>query len=285
MTKLRQAYLMLVLAGLAWGATPLLTAIARLDLLQLAFQRSLFSLLFLSLALLGRSKKILRIIKEDWKEQLAPGVYCAVSAITFVMACAKTSPAHVYLLYYMFPVYTLLIDCFSKRKLPEAFQLGLIAASILGLTLMIGSESSERNMLFGDLLAFASGLTYAGYINYGQRLKSDEHSLGAILIGLVIVLVPLGYLVIRSNHSLVSETWTQFGAMAIMGLLLSLALFGWGNAVRHVPGHIAAPVVMIEAPIGTLLMWAIMDQPITVVSLIGGVIVLTSATLLILKVR
>lgn len=271
----------LVLGGIAIGCSPVLVRLSELGAVSTAFWR--IALALLPLLLMFRSAAVGSAdtgTASTWRQKLLaalPGVFLGAELATWHISLHMTSVANATLLINMTPISVALLGWILFRTpTSRMFLIGLILAVIGVVVLKGGPASVGSGSVAGDAVALAGSFIYAGYF---------------LVLGRV-----------RDRFSTVTVMWWSTLAAALTVLpfaiflepqFLPLTLFGWGVvlalawichaggqglitfALAWLPPTFSALTLLIQPIVAALLAWVVLNEPLSVTQVVGGLIVLT----------
>ena len=117
------------------------------------------------------------IPREDGKKFLLFGLITALHFLFYIASLAFTTIAHSLAIVYTAPIFvTLFSAIFLKEPIPRRKWLGILV-TVLGIAILAGFQPNfTRRMLFGDLLALGSAITF-GFYSIAGRSQRHHHSL------------------------------------------------------------------------------------------------------------
>ena len=185
----------------------------------------------------------------------------------FTVANKLTTAANAIVLQFTAPVYVILLMALIYRQKPGREDLAACFLVLLGVVLFFVDGIRTGN-LAGNLLAVLSGVCYAGVFMMNTGEKADAISscfLGQLTAG--ILLTPL--CLRETDFSLpVMASLAALGVIQVGGAYI---LFSVG--IRNTPPVTASLITGLEPIMNPLLVAAFYGERITVLSVIGGIIV------------
>ncbi len=180
---------------------------------------------------------------------------------------------------------------FLRERLGATKILGLVAA-VLGMVL-IGWDRAQHAALLPVLLTLAGGLGWA-FGNVGSRLaaaRPEGEKVDPLHLTLWMAVVPplplfALSLVIEGPsagaHALVASFsgsgWPALAALAYTAVLATIVGSGlWTYLMSRYPASAVAPLSLLVPVVGIAASWAFLGERPTVLSLVGGVIVIVGA--------
>ena len=176
------------------------------------------------------------------------------------------------------PVFVAILSWLLLRRRPKlAFWIGL-SLSVAGcLTIMLGpvAAGSTPVTMYGNLLAIGGSVCFAAYLVTTERVRREMDTLtfnalaiaGSIVCLLVVCLVfrlPLwGY---------PGRAWASVIGLGLVSQLA--AYYALVYALGHLPATITSVGLLGQVPVTAALAWLLLGEPLTVVQLAGGAVVI-----------
>lgn len=297
----RTGYLLTVLAALSWAATSpgisyLLTNYT-VPPVTLAFWRDAL----IALACLGgigvsaavSGKGLPRLTGAELRGfALAGVVSVGIYHALFVSSIALNGAAVAIVLIYLFPAFVTLGArvIFKEAIGPSQIVALLLALAGCGLLVRIYDPAVLRVSWVGVLVGLASAMAHAGYVLFSQRAVTRHSpwlSLALTMAFGSLALMAMG-LISGGPASLVAigpgaTPWLIVAALALGPTLAGYALFTIG--LRHLPGRIASLVIIVEAPVATLMAVLLLGERLEPTQIVGMALILVAATLPGLPIR
>jgi len=297
-TTARTGYTLAVIAAIVWAATSpglsYLLEVHHAPALVLAFWRDAFvALACLGVVLATNRGRLPSISRGDLRGfaligTISVGLYHAL----FVTSIALNGAALGIVLIYLYPaIVSLGAWLLFKEQITPQQILALILA-ILGCVLLVRAYDPAvlRVNWLGVLVGVGAALGHAGYVLFSQRAVSRHSpwlslaltmSFGALTL-LVLNLVASG------APSLVTAGANPAPWLGILALALGPTLGGYAAftiSLRHIPGRIASLIMVIEAPLATLISVLLLGEQIQPIQILGMACVLLAAVLPTLPLR
>lgn len=223
-----------------------------------------------------RKNQLRSLSKRDFGLALASGAFLSLHFLTWISSLQLTSVASSVVLVATNPIFVGLgmVLIFKERLHP--LLLGGIVISIVGI-LIIGADDLNIGpaVIIGDLLAIAGAITHSGYLLIGQKLrqKTDLLTYITIVYGMAAVIL----LTMAVLSGLPFSGYTPFTYLMILLLALGPQLIGhtsYNWSLKYVTAAVVSVVILFE-PIGaSILAYFILDEALTPLKFIGGVLVL-----------
>jgi drug/metabolite transporter, DME family len=280
--------------------------------LALAFWRDAVIALFCCAGLLLFRPSLLRVTRKELLQfgltgAISIGIYHAI----WVYSIALNGAAVAIVMIYMFPTFVSIGSWLLFREPLRWTQVVALAVSLLGCALLVrlidplqtGGSAAIRFSWFGILIGLLTALTHTVYVLFSQRSvqsRSPWTSLTYTMVfGSLTLLLLLGGITLWGALSgqpaqpastgvfyLGEHDGKQWLAWLILiGIALGPTLGGYGlftATLQHLPGRIASLIVVVEAPIASLLAFWLVGERLEWPQLLGmalilGAIVLPSA--------
>jgi drug/metabolite transporter (DMT)-like permease len=145
----------------------------------------------------------------------------------------------------------------------------------IGTAVIAAPAFSAGGSLAGDALGIAAGLAFAGYLiavsAIGRRI--DGVTLSAIVT--VVSAITAATLALASHAHLTGFSSAQWSAMIALGLISQLGGYlAIGAALRRLPATAVSIGILGQGPIAVMLAIPLLHEPLMLVDVIGGSLVL-----------
>ncbi len=281
-------YLVLGVGILAISSGSILIRIAQGEgapSLAIAFWRTMLSaLIVLPFTLIGKRAEIRALPGPSWLLAALSGLLLGIHFATWISSLALTSIISSTVLVATVPIWVALA---SPIVLKEPISLGVrqgIALAIAGtivISLSAMTESSRgSNPLLGNALALAGGISAAGYLLLGRRLRPHLSLLSYTTIVYGMAGLTLLFFNLVSGTAIVGyppEVLALFVVIAIFPQLIGHSSLNW--ALSFLPAAYVA-IVAISEPVGaTILAMIIFREFPGPLVLLGSAIILAGVFL------
>ncbi|MCL2748414.1 MAG: DMT family transporter [Oscillospiraceae bacterium] len=261
----RKGPLCMVAASLCWSLGGLCIKFIPWGAMSIVGMRALLAAIVFSL--FRRSLKI----KFTWGNVLA-GACLAATTILFVFANQLTTAAAAILLQFSAPIFIILIELVLYRKKPKFSEALAVSITILGMLLFFAGNLGA-GYLPGNLLAIASGLTFAGVFVFNKRPDADPTQ--SVMLGFLInVVAGVPFLLLDPLVGADPTAWGFAIALGVVQVGLAYVFFTLG--IKGTPALLACLITALEPVLNPV--WVFLAQGETPgwFSIAGGaVIVLT----------
>jgi drug/metabolite transporter (DMT)-like permease len=213
--------------------------------------------------------------RRSFKVKLNLGTVLAAACLSltimlYVFANKYTTAAAAILLQFSSPVFIILLNLVFYRTKPRRSEAVAVLATILGMVLFF-ADKLEPGGMFGNLLAVASGLTFAGVFvcNRREDVVPEEAMFLGFLINAAIGL-PFAYLQATPDP-------VAWGAVAFMGIVqVGLAYVFFSIGIKSTPALLACLITAFEPvfnPVWVALATGEVPGPL---SIVGGTVIVAT---------
>lgn len=274
-----RATVAVVLAVMVWGFGPILIRLADVPAVVLAFYR-LWLGFFVSAALLLASRRWLTWASV--RASAAGGAFFGLNVALFASAVQRTSIAEVTLVSSFQPVLILFVAgrIFGERV--GRREIALSIASLVGVGIFeVGAASSPAWSVTGYLFAVAALLTFTGYYLASKRVREHldavEYMTGALLVS-AMVITPIAVLARAPFATVEGDSWLWLALFVLGPGAGGHLLINWAH--RYVDVTVSSLIVVGLPVVAAVLAWALLDEPLGVLQLVGGSVVLVCVALI-----
>lgn len=284
MKETTKGTLAIVTAAVIWGFTGVCIKkfySAGMGMITLMAFSSFFSLL---LVLLFNGKQIdFKPKKEAMIWLFALFLFGNATAFTFNSSYKFTTVANAVFLHYTMPLFTFIIVVFFLKEKITKWKFLALALSVIGISLvfnirMISDITDLANL--GNILALISALTYAMIIISSRKLKGTSPFtmffwnmlLSSILLAF---LLPFSFILQKPSQLVWLFLYT------FLFIYTGLSLFYYG--ARKIEASRASIIMLLEVVVAVVAAYFILGETLTVPKLIGGLFIMVSSLILIIK--
>lgn len=255
----------------------------------LIFLRMMLSLPFFAVIAWWLRRDEPRLTRRDWAAVFGLGMvgYYAASYLDFI-GLQWIGAGVGRLIQFLYPTLVLILSALFLAKRPTQRELVALVVSYAGVALVLsnhGAEEESRLFLLGAALVLASGLCYAVYLVMGssmvKRIGSMRFTAYTMCVSTAPVVLQFALLEPLSALQLPAEVWWYTAIMAVFGtvvpvFLVAEALKRIGANQFALLGAVGPVSVAITSSLG-------LDEPLTILQAIGGVLVICGVLLVSLK--
>lgn len=287
MTQKQVGYIQVILSGVFFGFLGTFGKIAyEKNILpgELLGLRFLISALLFGILLFIFKKEAFKMSIRDCIISLLLGILgYAVFSSCFFYALQGISASLTVLLLYTYPiVVTIGARIFFKEEISLKGILALIISSI-GMVALVWGKWEINGALF-LVYGLAAAFFYAIYILISRKLLERVNFLGSsfyVQLGAGVVLCLLHYKSFDRPFEIVTNHYVLIFGMAVVCSLFPLTLFL--AALQKLSASETSILSTTEAIFGVLIASAYLNERMTIMQLIGGLLVLTGAVLIAMK--
>jgi drug/metabolite transporter (DMT)-like permease len=225
---------------------------------------------------------------EDAKTSWSRGKTVAavvVSGLIFTLdllanhwAVVLTSVANTTLLMNTTPIFALVIAAIFFGEVISRQKLISMAVAIAGGAMLVGEsvylEASLTSMA-GDMLAVASAILYATYLNMTKGLRGHLSGRTITFLNSAVCAGALFPVVLMTSESALPAT--GWGYATVIGLAVISQILGHGMmayALKHVEAGLASMTSLIRPAVSVFLAWLFLAEPLSLLQAAGGGLIL-----------
>ncbi|MHA2294561.1 MAG: DMT family transporter [Candidatus Hodarchaeales archaeon] len=295
-------YTIAVLAGLSFGALPIISALSR-DLGASSIEQAFLRIFISSLAGIvvviffysrNSSEFSLSIDFSAQKTYFLQGLLLVINIFLYLSSIALRTPVgEAALLVQVHPFVTLIFGYFLLGEKITRTKIGSLFLAITGLLIITSpwEWDSFLTSLPGDFLAVLNGFFYSVYLLVGRwgtkyrKNVSSGLSISWVLIWAMIAYLPVyafltflplpGELIAFSFETVLSPDILLLGIfLALFGSIIPYGLIMVSSSVIE---SSTQSLLLLDEPIGVIILgWLILGEPITIPYIIGGIALISS---------
>ena len=203
--------------------------------------------------------------------------------LSYVLAVIDGEVMRVILLFYLSPVWALILAHFWLKEPIGIKEILVIVVSLLGALIMMYDTSRVKSLplprTYSDWLALSAGMGFA-LTNVITRKSAHLTILAksfAVWVGVVVVSF-LAMLVLAEHATLIIYTNSTILQLAvIVAILLFLSALFVQYGVTHVPAARAAVIFLFELVVAAIAAYYLADEAMTFNEWIGGILIVSAA--------
>ncbi len=262
--------LIMVSASVTWGSFGVLSQFIHWDPLSQAIGRNLLCALMLAIYI-----GITRQWAFRWEKHVIAGsIFGGLCNMLFLLSMGFTSPATTVAIFYISPVFNLIIALARERRPPKYTELVWLTLAMAGLYFVARSDFDAGNE-WGVIFAVLSGVCWVVAIEVSHVISPKETltiaTWGNAATGLAFI--PLALFLGTAVPTLEQSNW-----MMILSIGNVLAYLLWAKSVSKVKPQVSAIISVIEVPVSMLLTWLLVNKPLTGDQVVGAVLIMIAAT-------
>ena len=189
------------------------------------------------------------------KGNVLAGICLSATTILFVFANRNTTAAAAILLQFTSPIFILIFHFFLYKKRPKPSEITAVAVTLLGMALFFADELSIDNV-FGNLMAIASGLSFAGVFVFNKRPDTDpEHSLMLGFVINAVIWTPFAFF-----DPAITADPVAWGVLLVMGVVqVGLAYVFFSIGIKRTTPLLACLTTALEPVLNPV--WVALATP------------------------
>ncbi len=281
----RRALPALLIGGVAIGCSPIFVRISEVGSVSTAFWRLALALLplayFFRRAYAGETAGKMPSGFSEHVAVAMPGIFLATELATWHISLRMTSVANSTLLVNMAPIFVTLFSWFVLRQKASRVFLAGLALSIAGIVVLKGGDSAiGGGNVGGDAVALSAAALYAGYILMLGRVRKIYATVTIMLWSTTSATLCTLALALIVDSAIVP--WTLAGWAIVLGLAWISHAGGQSliaYALAWLPPAFSSLTLLIQPVVAALLAWILLKEPLSVLQIAGGLIVIAGILL------
>jgi drug/metabolite transporter (DMT)-like permease len=223
--------------------------------------------------------------RRDWQRQpLVLGLMALAAGwcnVAFVLAILDGTVVRVLLLFYLSPVWTLVLGWVFLEEHPGVSGLVVFVLAVGGAVVMLWNPAMgmpwPRSQ--ADWLAASSGFAFAfsNVMVRKMRAVSMQTKSAATWLGVVIVAMVSILIVSQRLPAVAASTWLGAAALGWLGFVVMTLTVIYG--VSRMPVHRSAVILLFELVVGAVSSLLLTDEQVLLQEWLGGVLILVAAYL------
>lgn len=276
-----RAYLEILGTSLAWALSAVLLKmyIEQVPPYHLLTGRFVIATIFIFAM---RPNTVKAINKENLKVGIPLGFFIFLAYASGIVCLKYTTASKSSFLVSLSVLFVPLIESFMRRKLPSKWIFVSVIISILGLRLISGMDGTGYNI--GDTLAILSSVFYSIYIVLMDRTGKDIEEMILTLIQLGVVSI-CGTIVLLFYEGL---NFQYFKIILIPIFVIGILCTGMSTLFQTRAQKVASSesvgILLLGEPLfTTILAFIVLKETILISGFIGGILILLSLVIAIIK--
>lgn len=238
---------------------------------QIIFWRNSTMFLFLIGLLAVRSRGAVgTAFRAAGRPGLAGGLILGAGNIFFALSIIHTTVANALFILSASPFISAILAWFLLREHVQRRTVLAMIVALVGVGVMV-MEGLGAGRLFGNVMAVGTTLAHAGFVislRYGRRVD---------MLPSIVVAGASAAIVAFAVGGSMDVSWHDFAMCAMMGMgAMSIGFICFTVGSRHVPAAQVALLSLSEVVLGPIWVALMVDELPSVLTLIGGVLVLSA---------
>ncbi len=270
------------LAALIFGSTALFGKL-NVSPAWIAGGRGVFAaLMLLVLAALWRAS--LRLRRDAWAGTVITGILLALHWLTFFISVQESGVAVATLTFATFPLFTVLIEAFARRRAPGLVETGAGLTIIAAVALLVGGALPATALAReGALAGLGSALCFSLFSIASQKLGRHTEAITLSFHQNIVVAVFLLAAWPFSPRLPHGVDWAIIAGLGIFATAFMHQLYLY--ALKRLPASVCGGFVALE-PVYAIVFAAILfGDPVTPMVVVSGVLIVGASLLLLTQSR
>lgn len=223
------------------------------------------------IVLVGHRHALVDQLRRIGPWSLLGGVFYGVTLVGYVLALTNTTVANADFTMSSIPVFTALFAWLVLRERVRLRTVLAIAASIVGIAVMVGDGVAEGTV-FGNAMAILAAVSFACFVVVLRKANAIDMlptaAVGAILATIAAAIIVEGDVVVSAQDVTLCLVWGAVLSCAAHFLIVTTS--------RALPGAELTLLLLVEFILGPAWVWIFINEQPSVTTLAGGAIVLAA---------
>lgn len=207
------------------------------------------------------------------KSTILASLCILLTTVLFMMANKMTSAANAIVLQYTSPLFIIILSLIIFKQKPKKRDLFAVVGVGLGIGLFFFEQFQSGNYT-GDLLALASGLTFAG-VFFSNKLPGAS-PIDATYMGNMIGIVLLPFLFVDPHYA-ANSGWLPWLTILAMGTIQQAGGYiFFSKGIKHTSATSSSIIATLEPILNPLWVFLVIGEMPSPMALVGGAIVLST---------
>lgn len=230
-------------------------------------------------ASLPRTAGCAREFIDGWRLLIPLAIAGGWTNTAFVLAILEGNVMRVLLLFYLSPVWAVLLGWAMLGERITTGSVMVLAVALVGATLLLWDPSAGGPWpnSFADWLALSAGVAFAisnVLTRKASSVRTETKSL-SIWIGVVIISCAMIMLFDVPRPTVGIDVVAGAVALGVFGVLVMTLLVQYG--VTHMPVHRSAVILLFELVTGAISQQLLTDETMTIIDWFGGALIVSAA--------
>ena len=221
--------------------------------------------------LLVHRGRTVRVIAGLGRGGMVYAVLMSAATVLFVLAVQLTTVANAVFIVSVSPVFSAIVSRIALGERLPVRTIWTIVLSLGGVAIIAGGSLSVGGAaLWGDLCALGTALSLAGAFT---AARAARHVSMVPAAGIAYVLSALATLPFAAPAEMQGADWMY--ALLLGGIFVPLGTSLMALGPRYIPAAEVSLLLLLEAILAPLLVWAVLGEFPGTATLVGGAVVLT----------
>lgn len=286
MSKEKLGILQVIAAALLWGTYGIFVKSLDIPPQIIIFYRYFFGFVGLLVFVGARDGFTwVGVSVQHWKWLYLPALFTGVSWLAYTYALKYTFIANAAFLTYTAPVFTVLFAPLIIKEKIESSSIFALVLALFGTLAIMGYNTLfiGEGVLTGDLYALAGGIVGGLIISFIKKVPPALSGYRANLIMSGMITMALLPFLLQTPGRLGWQDYLLLMAMGLIHQSLATTLFHTG--LRLMKAQYSAVLSYIDPLVATIMAGIFLAETITIGSIIGGILIMVSGVIIVLRNR
>lgn len=230
-------------------------------------------------ASLPRTAGCVREFIGGWRLLVPLAIAGGWTNTAFVLAILESNVLRVMLLFYLSPIWTVLLGWAMLDERIKAGSVMVLAVALVGATLLLWDPSTGGPWPsgFADWLALSAGMAFATSNVLTRKASGVRTETKSLSVWIGVAVISFAVIILFHVPRPTVETDILAGALAlgVFGVLVMTLLVQYG--VTHMPVHRSAVILLFELVTGAISQQLLTDETMTLIGWFGGALIVSAA--------
>ena len=240
------------------------------------------ALTLLVLGILWRAS--FRIHRSFWTRLVATGILLALHWLTFFISVQMAGVAVATLTFATFPLFTVVIDAFARRRMPGLIEIGEGLAIVIAVALLVGTGLPDTiTAQEGAIIGLGSAVSFALFSIGSQRLGVKVNAVALSFYQYVVVVLFLLCALPFADRAPSGAGWAIIAVLGTLATAFIHQLYFYG--LRHLPASVCGGFVALEPVYAIVFAALLFNEPIGFGVVFSGALIIGASLLLLRRSR
>lgn len=268
----------IIISMLIWGSIGIFVKYIDMPSLEIAFLRALVAAAFLLIyGFFNKGKEKSQKSRKNLLFLIGSGAAIGLNWVLLFQAYKYTTISNATLSYYCAPVFVVLLSPLILKEKPTPLKLFSVFGALLGLVLILGSQTNasqgQYNHSLGITLGILAAILYAGVVLLNKHIKNFTGFDMTFIQITTAALVLLPFIISRGQLHINGTIPLLF--ILIIGVIhTGIAYLLYFSGIKKVKAQSAAVLSYIDPVSAILFGTLILGEPVNIFQIFGGFLIL-----------
>jgi len=262
-------------AVLLFGGTALFSKLIQLPALDITVYRVAVAFIALFILLIAQGKKLTLASQKEYGVAILLGMVVGIHWVTYFASMQMAGVTIGIISFFTYPVITVFLEPLFSKKRPKLKDICIAVVVVLGIFLLIPEVSLGNQTTLGIITGIISAAFFAlrniVHKNYFSHYSGPHTMFYQTFVAFVML-----FMFVEVPVSQVSEQdWWLIVLVGVVFTATPHALFA--SSLRHLSATTAGLISCLQPLYGSILAFLLLQERVSIISLIGGCLVVSAA--------